>query len=154
MPFRKVWPDGSMHDYKNGYRNAEQVQEDRENGTELPLGLTAQEKSNFAEFGRLILVLIAIIAIAFPVALFTFGGVTQALQEKRDIATITYAIENGGFGPGATVLNISKDEALIFTATDSGMNAVRCDISVGDIDGERDAYLFCGSAVSSLRVNL
>lgn len=154
MPFRKVWPDGSMHDYKNGYRNAEQVQKDREDGTELPLGLTAQEKGNFAEFGRWVAGFIGIAAAIAAVAFLSVATATSFVQEMNDSEAITYAIENGGFGPGAKVLDISKDEALIFTATDSGMNAVRCDISVGNIDGERDAYLFCGSAVSSLRVNL
>ncbi len=154
---RKYFDDGSTYDLKFGYRNAEKVAKDEENGVDTSLKMTPQERANLWQGLIALLVILAIASISF-----TTYKVIQAKQAhveaQKAYANDIHAIssELNRTLNGAKIIKIKGDEMLISVMTGNGNSGViKCEIEKAKTEDGRHAYLFCDQgSLATLDVKL
>lgn len=155
---RKYWDDGSTYDLKLGYRNAEKVKEDEENGVDTSLKMTVKEKENLMEGAY------ALMVIAFLVLLAFLGNTLvqqnslkkEAVQlEQSDREHLAQAVHDSPSFYDAKVIKATRNSALISVPLYGERAVMKCDIEKVDFGTERHAYLFCdGADFAALKVKL
>lgn len=143
----KIFKDGSTYDSRNGYRSAEVVKQQEEDGTFIPPGLTDKERSNLKEGVILLLGIIIIVALTWASILFT----SMKNESDNNKVTIENSITSSQmFGPNVSVLSQTKDSVIIH----AGGSVIKCDVSYVHNEEKSMAYVFCGDVIAVLSVQL